>query len=439
MSLRNRVTLAGGAVVLGALLLTSLILYLWQGANLRDRHDSELVAAVAQTPELLSAFKQRGLPPAVVVSVGPIWLQLPLEGIEGIKSGFLPVDRRDVRVAAREAAPYFHDAVHDGVGYRVYTAPYPGADGLLVRAAVPVSVIDATLDRLLALLGMITVAGTVLAASGARLAAGGVLRPVSRLTEAVEHVTATQDLSARVEAGGNDEIARLARSFSLMMGAVEESVRTQRQLVADASHELRTPLTSLNTNLELLAEKDGLTDPEAPALVDDARRQAEELKALVNDLIDLGRYGRTETHTEDTRLDLLAEAVVARATRRAPHLEFHVESAPCLVHADPDAVERAVGNLVDNAVKWSPGGGRVLVRVEAGGTVSVTDQGPGIPAADLPHIFDRFYRSPSARSMPGSGLGLAIVRQVAETHGGTVTAEPLNRGVQLRMSLPPTH
>lgn len=437
MSLRNRVALAGGAVVFSTLFIASMVLYLWQGANLRGQHDSDLVAAVAQTPELLKAFKQKRYPPSAVVSVGAIWLQLPLKGVEGNSSGFIPVSSRDVAVAARKTPPYLQDVEHDGVRYRVYTAPYPGPDGSLVRAAVPVSVIDAALDRLWTLLSMITVAGGVLAATGARLAAGAVLRPVRRLTEAVEHVTTTQDLSARVKADGKDEIARLARSFSSMMAAVEESVRTQRQLVADASHELRTPLTSLNTNLELLNEKDGLTDPDAPALVDDARRQAEELKGLVNDLIDLGRYGHTATHTEDTRLDLLAEGVLARADRRASHVRFSAELAPCLVHADPDAVERAVGNLVDNAVKWSPAGGRIHVQVEAGGTVSVTDQGPGIPAADLPYIFDRFYRSPAARSMPGSGLGLAIVRQVAETHGGTVAAEPLERGVRLRMSLPP--
>jgi two-component system sensor histidine kinase MprB len=160
--------------------------------------------------------------------------------------------------------------------------------------------------------------------------------------------------------------------------------------------------------------------------------------ALVGDLIDLERYGQGDTHTEDTRLDLVAQRVTARAAARATGLDFHTELAECLVHGDPDALERAAANLVDNAVKWSPPGGRVTVRVDAQGTLCVSDEGPGIPAADLPYVFDRFYRSPKARSLTGSGLGLAIVRRIAETHAGTVTAlTPTTGGTSLRLALPP--
>lgn len=157
---------------------------------------------------------------------------------------------------------------------------------------------------------------------------------------------------------------------------------------------------------------------------------------LVNDLVELARYGDVQIHTEDVRLDLVAERVIARARGRAPHVRLRDELAECLVHADPDAVERAAANLVDNAIKWSPPGGEVLVEVAAGGTLSVSDQGPGIATEDLPFVFDRFYRAKAARSLPGSGLGLAIVRQIAEAHGGTVRAEPLTRGVRLVLSLP---
>jgi two-component system sensor histidine kinase MprB len=251
----------------------------------------------------------------------------------------------------------------------------------------------------------------------------------------VEHVTATRDLSARVDLTGSDEIGRLGRSFATMMTALEESVHTQRQLIADASHELRTPLTSLTTNLELLADGRGVRDPDAPTLVREAIDQAGELRTLINDLIDLARYGKETARTEDTRLDLVAQAVIARVAARVSAPRFESALSPCLVHVDPDAIERAIGNLVDNAVKWSPPGGRVLVTV-ADGEFSVSDAGPGIPAEDLPFVFGRFYRSAQARSMPGSGLGLAIVRQVVETHGVTVIAEPLARGVRLRFTLP---
>jgi two-component system sensor histidine kinase MprB len=293
----------------------------------------------------------------------------------------------------------------------------------------------AVLQQLAVLLIALTVAGGLVAALGALLAARRVLRPVRKLTDAVEHVTATQDLTARIDVTGRDEIGRLGRSFTSMMSTLDDSVRAQRQLVADASHELRTPLTSLTTNLELLADGDGVRDPQAPMLVREAITQAGELRSLVNNLVDLARYGEDTARTEDTRLDLVAGTVIGRTAPRAAALRFESALSPCMVHVDPDAIERAIGNLVDNAVKWSPPGGQVLVTV-AGGEFSVTDEGPGIAWEDLPFVFDRFYRSARARSMPGSGLGLAIVRQVVETHGGKVAARPLHRGVRMSFTLP---
>jgi two-component system sensor histidine kinase MprB len=451
VSLRNRLALAGGAVVLVALVLASLVLYPSLSAKLNDQHDADLVSAAAQAPDMVRAFKEKAVKPSAPtegntdrpaiptkpVDVGSALLQFLLPPVTaGPTDGFTDIAERDVQVALGKKPAYFHDADYAGRHYRIYTAQMADSPGVAVRTAELTSVVHSTLNRLAFLLVAIVTAGCLLAAVAARLAAGRVLRPVRQLTETVEHVTATQDLTARLSADGRDEIARLTRSFAAMMAALEESVGAQRRLVADASHELRTPLTSLTTNLELLGESPGLADPQAPALVGEARAQAAELTSLVNDLVDLGRYGGVRTHTEDTRLDLLARRVVDRATARSPRLDFAAELAPCLVHADPDAVERAIGNLVDNAVKWSPDGGRITVTTTPDGTVSVRDGGPGIPAVDLPYVFDRFYRSPAARSLPGSGLGLAIVRQIAETHGGTVTAEPLPRGVRLRLSLP---
>ncbi|RKN44851.1 sensor histidine kinase [Streptomyces hoynatensis] len=308
---------------------------------------------------------------------------------------------------------------------------------MLVRAAVPASEVGDTLAWLRTLLVAIVAGGTLLAALGARLTAGRVLRPVHELTRTVDRITETQDLTIAVEARGRDEIGRLTRAFATMVTALDGSLQAQRRLVADVSHELRTPLTSLTTNLELLEENDGPADPLAPTLVHNAREQAEELAGLVNDLLDLARYGRERRHTEDTRLDLLAAGVVERAASRTTKVTFTTDLESCLVDADPQALARAIGNLLGNAVKWSPEGGRVHLRVRACGTVSVSDEGPGIPPADLPHVFDRFYRSPAARSVPGSGLGLAIVRQIAETHGGSVTATNLQPGVRLQIALPP--
>jgi two-component system sensor histidine kinase MprB len=445
VSLRNRIALAGGTVVFVALLAASLILYPALRANLTAQHDNALATVAQRAPVALPIAKrlasQAGLPTTdEKLDLGSTLMQIVDVTGAGPGKDFLPLDKVDVAVAAGVMPPYFKNASYQGVAYRVYTAPMPGADGVLVRTAAPLSVIDGTLSRLALLLTVITVGGGLLAGLATRLIAGRVLRPVRALTETVERVTRTQDLAAPVEVAGKDEIGRLSRSFAAMMGSLQESVGAQRRLVADASHELRTPLTSLTTNLELLDEGAGAADPQAPALVRAAREQAGELRVLVNDLVDLARYGQAHPHTEDTRLDLLAERVVDRARARAVGLVFRTELTECLVHVDPDAVERAVSNLVNNAVKWSPTGGEVRVRVELEGTrwagLTVSDQGPGIPPADLPFVFDRFYRAAAARKLPGSGLGLAIVRQVVETHGGTVVAEQLEVGVRLRIRLP---
>jgi two-component system sensor histidine kinase MprB len=225
----------------------------------------------------------------------------------------------------------------------------------------------------------------------------------------------------------------LGQAFAAMTAALDESVGAQRRLVADASHELRTPLTSLTTNLELLAEQPD--DPSAPALAAAALAEAGELRVLINDLVELARDGQASFHIEYVRLDLIAERVAARAVCRAPGLRYELDCRPTLVRGDPDALERAIGNLVDNALKWSPPDGRIRISA-ACGTVEVSDDGPGIPADDLPYIFDRFYRSAASRALPGSGLGLAIVHRIADMHDGTVEAIPLPQGVRFRISVP---
>ncbi|GAB3904646.1 HAMP domain-containing sensor histidine kinase [Kibdelosporangium lantanae] len=428
-------------MVFVALAVASLVIYPTVAANLRRQLDTSLAETVAQSPSIIRQLKEKyaGTPEAAPtddsVDLGSTLVQFVSDPTSSdANKSFIPVTARDIGVANRVEPAYFQDATYAGTDYRVYTALVPDARNvLLVRAARPLSDQATILGWLAALLIVLTAAGGLLAAFGARLVAARVLRPVRMLTDTVEHVTRTQDLSARVNLSGQDEISRLGRSFARMMSALDSSVQAQRQLVADASHELRTPLTSLTTNLELLAEDN--KDPEAPVLVRDAIVQAGELRSLVNNLIDLARYGKDTARTEDTRLDLVAAAVVDRARTRPAAPEFTTDLSPCLVHVDPDAIERAVGNLVDNAVKWSPPGGNVRVHV-AGGEFVIVDEGPGIPPADVPFVFDRFYRSAQARSMPGSGLGLAIVRQVVETHGGQVAAQPMDHGLCMRFRLP---
>jgi two-component system, OmpR family, sensor histidine kinase MprB len=248
-------------------------------------------------------------------------------------------------------------------------------------------------------------------------------------------VSETRDLSRRIAAEGSDELSRLAATFNTMLGALEESARAQRQLVSDASHELRTPLTSLRTNIEVLARDEALPPGEREQLLQDVTEQLTEMTALIAELVELARGDQAPADPEDVRLDLLTAEAIERTRRNRPGVTFRADLDESLIRGVPATVERAVSNLLDNAAKWSRPGGVVEVTLHDG-ELTVRDHGPGIDEGDLPFVFDRFYRAPAARGMPGSGLGLAIVRQVAEAHGGTITAErAAGGGTLMRLNL----
>jgi two-component system sensor histidine kinase MprB len=198
-------------------------------------------------------------------------------------------------------------------------------------------------------------------------------------------------------------------------------VRAQRQLVADASHELRTPITSLRTNIEVLLQGGQLTEDDRRRLLSDVVEQSEELSALISDLIELARGDLPVGMAEDVRLDRIVEDSLSRARRDNPQVVFEAALAPVSVEGGPERLARAVNNLLDNAARHSPPHGVVEVTVDADG-IRVRDHGHGVDEADLPYVFDRFYRGKNSRGRQGSGLGLAIVRQVAIQHGGSVHA-----------------
>ena len=289
---------------------------------------------------------------------------------------------------------------------------------------------------------LLVVVGGVAVATGLGWAVGRAsMRPVEDLSLAAEHVAATQDLSATIDDEGNDELARLARSFNAMLAALAVSRRQQTQLVSDAGHELRTPLTSLRTNIEVLMRTKDLPPTDRDELLADVDAQLKELTTLVGDLVDMAREDeRPGAEPEPVPFNEIVERAVERAHRRAQSLHFDVSLQPGEVRAQPALLERAVMNILDNAAKWSPPGGHVGVTLEANSAwhLTVTDQGPGIAPEDLPHIFERFYRAESARSMPGSGLGLAIVRNVVTSHGGSidVTSSSTGGGTRVDIVLP---
>jgi two-component system sensor histidine kinase MprB len=312
----------------------------------------------------------------------------------------------------------------------------------VLQLAQPLTEVDTTLARLRLILVLLDGGAIALAALLGLLVAGAAVGPLKRLSQATEHVALTQDLSERIEPVGEDELGLLARNFNAMldalersMGALDASVHAQRQLVADASHELRTPVTSMRTNVEILQQTPDMDPGERRWLLGEVVDQIEELTLLMNDLIDLARGDEHGVDSEDVRLDHLVSEVVERARKRAPETPLQVELEPTVVAGLPARLERAISNLVDNAIKYSAPGEHVEIRLRDG-ELTVRDHGSGIAARDLPHVFDRFYRGAEARGRPGSGLGLAIVRQVVDQQGGTVAAEPASGGGTLmRMRL----
>lgn len=352
----------------------------------------------------------------------------------------LPLVDQAVEVAAGRKGPFVSELTVGQQDLLVLTSRVAPATALQV--ATSLGEVDGILRRLGFILVLVTLGGAVVAALAGRWVAGRAVAPVLALSEAALHVATTRDLSRRLDVNGTDELSRLASSFNTMMAALAAALRAQRQVVADASHELRTPLTSLRTNVEVLAQglahgsggqaAQELSPEDRARLLSDTVAQLEELTVLVGDLVDLAREEEPEPMAEDVRLDEVVTVVVARAERRAPHVIVELQVAPVLVRGHPGRLDRAVANLVDNAIKWSPTGAKIDVVVgptSAGqAEVSVRDHGPGIPPGDLPFVFDRFYRATVDRRLPGSGLGLAIVRQVAEWHGGTATAETAEGG-----------
>jgi two-component system, OmpR family, sensor histidine kinase MprB len=433
VSFRARLALVAAAAVALAVVAASAVAYVVVRDQLRNEVDSALRARWAQirTSPLPVHFEGGYLdipgPPLgaatfvqAVTSDGQVYRTRD-------ERGSLPV-RKSVLDATR--GPAGEERFSDEGDVRVLTI---SGTGIALQIARNLGEVNHTLHRLGILLLVIALGGIGVAAGLGLVVSQAALRPVRRLTETAEHVTETGDLSERIEVTGDDELSRLAASFNTMLGALEESSRAQRQLVADASHELRTPLTSLRTNIEVLAGERTLPPEDRERLLHDVVEQLGEMTTLIAELIELARAEQHPEEAEDVRLDLLAEDAVERARRHRPNVTFTTDLEETLVHGAPSTIERAVANLLDNAAKWSPPGGEVEVVVRDG-EVTVRDHGPGIADEDLPYVFDRFYRASAARGLPGSGLGLAIVKQVAEAHGGTVAAErPDGGGTLMRL------
>ncbi|GAA0921327.1 HAMP domain-containing sensor histidine kinase [Streptomyces thermoalcalitolerans] len=453
LPIRSRLALLVAAVVAFAVAAVSLTCWFFVQGKLYDEVDARLSSygrvTAATATALIARCSQTTDDSSEDMQRSNLYVQLVTpEGkfcVEPWSPGVIKVTQADRKVAAAPDVGKrdFHTATDtQGNTIRVMTVAVPTSPGPSAEAVPGIAFMlglslegtENTLGDLALLLLLVSGVGVLgSGAAGLAVARAG-LRPVDKLTQAVEHVARTEDLTIRipVEDDSEDEIARLSRSFNSMTSALASSRDLQKQLIADAGHELRTPLTSLRTNIELLtrSEETGRPLPEADrkALLTSVKAQMTELASLIGDLQELSRSeGQRGERVEIIAFHDTVEAALRRARLRGPELSITADLSPWYVRAEPSALERAVVNILDNAVKFSPEGGTIEVVLDQG-TLTVRDHGPGIPAEELPYVFDRFWRSPSARALPGSGLGLSIVARTVQQAGGEVALTPAEGG-----------
>jgi two-component system sensor histidine kinase MprB len=435
--LRRRVGLAAAAAVGIAIVLACCVAYFVVRDQLVGQVDSALRAqatAIARgdfgslDQSLPAIPPSAGGPAPYVQAVRADGTVLPRQG--GVT---LPLNPQVLAIAANGGGAHLSDVHVSGSHLREITFQVPGLSSagmpVAIQLARPLNSVDHVLSRLRLMLALVIVGGMALALVLGRLAARRVLAPLSEVAQTAQHVGETEDLASRIHVHADDEVGQLATRFNTMLDRLEtsrdqldESVRAQRQLVADASHELRTPVTSMRTNIELLLADTAMPKDERRRILADVLEQTEELTALIGDLIELARGDLPAGEVEDVRLDEVVAGSLDRARRNFPNVRFAASLEPVVVMGVPDRLGRAINNLLDNAARHSPPAGVVEVIAGPRG-VRVRDHGNGVDPEDLPYVFDRFYRGASSRGRQGSGLGLAIVRQVASQHRGSVEVE----------------
>jgi two-component system sensor histidine kinase MprB len=449
MPLRRRLSIIAAASVGIAILAAAIVCYLVVRNQLRGQVDDSLRAQQTQVEKFGTI--QRAIPGIPASSGGPApYVQVTFtngtyESLQGDLR--IPVTKTTEAIANGQHGSTLADVNIGNTHLRVLTFGVRLGTGQAValQLARPLNSTDSILSNLRLILGLVLLGGIIVAGTLGRFASRRVLKPLKEVERTVQHIAETDDLSDRIHVRADDEVGRLASRFNQMLdrlqgsrNALDESVRAQRQLVADASHELRTPVTSLRTNIEILLQTSDLDPEERHAMLTDVVEQSEELASLVNDLIELARGDEPGAETDDVRLDWVAEESLTRARRNAPGLRFVATIEPALLDGIPERLGRAINNLLDNASRHSPDGGTIELYAGPAG-IRVRDHGSGVAEADLPYLFDRFYRGSNARGRQGSGLGLAIVRQVTEQHGGTASVvNAPGGGALFTLALPTT-
>ncbi len=466
MSFQRRVTLASAVAVAVAVAIASLATYVLVRNELHrhiNRSLTTLGQAFVSAEEAMPHTPPRGSRAigTAPYPYGVLLRRFPdrpgdvtnvVQLVTGAGNSY-PADHGQLLALSKQTLAAIRAVARAGAGSQSFDASANGGQlrvraigvspGYAIVISRSLSDVNATLSELRLILVILTLGGIALAAVLGWFVARTALAPVRRLTAAVRHVAETRDLGERIDERRRDELGSLARSFNSMLLVLDETVhkldesaRMQRRLVADASHELRTPVTSVRTNIEILERADELPPDERTRLISDVVEQLEELSALINDLIELAREDEHVDSREEVRFDVLVNEAIERARRHAPQVRFDVTLEQTLVNGVPSRLDRAVNNLLDNAVKFAGTDEPIEVRLRDG-ELEIRDHGPGIDAEDLPHVFDRFFRGARSRARPGSGLGLAIVRQVAELHAGSVSvAAAPGGGTVVRLRVP---
>jgi len=451
MTLRKRLSWIAAASVAIAVTIAVGACYAIVRNQVRGQVTDSLTAQMAVTQRFGTI--QNAVPGNGASSGGPApYNQIVLSGGQVVaRNGglALPVSASTLALARDQNRSSVSDIWVNGSHLRMlcFGAGWQLPDGTVVPAVVqlarPLNGVDSILRHLRLFLAVIVAGGAALAAILGRMASRRVLAPLAEVADVAQDIGETDDLTKRLNVHADDEVGQLATNFNHMMDrleasrrALDDSVRAQRQLVADASHELRTPVTSLRTNVEVLLEEVQLDPEDRRRLLADVVEQSEELTALVNDLIELARGDQPGPETDDVRLDGVAAESLARARRNAPGIRFEATLVPTFIDGVPERLGRAINNLLDNAARHSPPGGVVELQVGPSG-VEVRDHGSGVNPEDLPYVFDRFFRGTNSRGRQGSGLGLAIVRQVAEQHGGSASVtNAVDGGAIFTLQLP---
>lgn len=450
MNLRVRIALISAAAVAVAIAIAALITFEATERELIAEVDESLIERVEQVDRAGNLLQ-------LVAALGPFeenrargpfergaqgfdaiyWRFFFEEGAELIEIGFgwdNPLNAEELRVVSGDIPSSLRTTGHDDGNFRVLTSRV--ATGV-VQVARSLAEVDDSLEGLAGVLKLAAVVGALLAGAVGYVVARGAAKPIGELAAAAEHVAATQELESRIEVDRNDEVGRLADSFNAMLAALEGSREQQRRLVHDAGHELRTPLTAIRTNVELLGRTDNIPADVREQMIADVNNEISELSELVAELVDLAAAPPAEdVAAESLDLSELAERVAGKYRRRTGRV-INVTGDESVVTASGPQVERAVGNLIDNAAKWSPPSAPIEINV-AEGKLSVADQGPGIDDDDRPYVFDRFYRATKDRATPGSGLGLAIVAKVAGDHGGEAFVDDTSIGAVVGFRIPLT-